>query len=121
MLISAAFCLSAPTFSQTSPTGLQVTPLSIDFGESLVDSPTLPRAIAVSNPTNAPIALEQIITSGIDFSEKHDCGQSLAPGAQCTIQITFTPAISGPRTGNLDIMGSDLASPHFVALNGEGK
>ena len=72
-------------------------------------------------PTKSNITMEQIITSGIDFSQKNDCGQTLAPGAQCTIQIFFRPAIPGLRNGNLDVMGSDPASPHFIALNGIGK
>jgi hypothetical protein len=75
----------------------------------------------LSNPTKSNIAMEQIITSGIDFTQKNDCGQTLAPGAQCTIQAFFKPAISGLRIGNLDVMGSDPASPHFIPLTGTGK
>ena len=47
-------------------------------------------------------------------------GATLVPDAQCTIQVFFKPVIPGPRIGNLDIMGSDPASPHFIALNGIG-
>jgi Transmembrane protein 131-like N-terminal len=107
--------------SQTTPAGLQISPSRVDFGENTVNSDGPAHTVTVSNPTKSNITMDQIITSGIDFSEKHDCGQSLAPSAQCTIQVFFTPVISGPRTGNLDIMGSDLASPHFVALTGTGK
>lgn len=119
------FCATSLLFiafadSQTSSASLQVSPQNIDFGEAAVDSNTAPRNITVSNPSNSPIGLTQILTSGIDFSQKNDCGRILAPGAQCGVQISFTPAISGPRTGNLQVMGSDGA-PHFVALNGTGK
>jgi hypothetical protein len=117
----AALLLSAQIYSQTPPTGLQISPVSIDFGETEVNSDSPPRTISLSNPTKSNIAMQQVITSGIDFSEKHDCGQTLAPGAQCTIQVSFRPAIPGPRIGNLDVMGSDPASPHFIALNGTGK
>jgi hypothetical protein len=106
--------------SETSSDGLQVSPTGIDFGQDAVSSDSQPRTITVSNPTKAPITIQQILASGIDFTEKNDCGQTLAPGAQCTIQVFFTPAISGPRTGNLQVVGSDGA-PHFVALNGNGK
>ena len=112
--------VSARSRSQTSPDGLQVSPARIDFGEDAVSSDSPPHTITVSNPTKAPITIQQILASGIDFSEKHDCGQTLAPGAQCTIQVSFTPVITGPRTGNLQVVGSDGA-PHFVALNGDGK
>jgi trimeric autotransporter adhesin len=117
LALSSAVGLS---HAQTTPLGLEISPHRVDFGEGTVDSDSPPQTITVSNPTQSTVTLDQILTSGIDFSEKHDCGQKLAPGAQCTIQVFFTPAIPGPRTGNLDIMGSDPASPHFVALIGTG-
>jgi hypothetical protein len=116
----AALTLLTRVHSQTSLPGLQVSTAKVDFGEVPVDSENPPRAVTLSNPTQSNITLEQIITSGIDFSQKNDCGQTLAPGAQCTIQVFFKPATSGPRIGNLDIMGSDPTSPHFIALNGIG-
>jgi hypothetical protein len=116
----AVLLLPLRVHAQTASDGLQVSPAKIDFGESAVGSENPPRTITLNNPTKAQITLEQIITSGIDFSQKNDCGQTLAPGAQCTIQVFFKPATSGPRIGNLDVMGSDPASPHFIALNGIG-
>lgn len=121
LLIICVVAVPSLTFTQTTPAGLQVSPTSIDFGEISVATDAPPRTITVTNPTTSPVTIEQIIASGIDFSEKHNCGLTLQPGAQCNIEVTFTPAITGVRTGNLDIMGSDLASPHFVALNGAGK
>ena len=117
----AALLLLTPSYSQTPPMGLQISPGLVDFGEAQVNSVTPPRTITLTNPTRSNITMQQIITSGIDFSEKHDCGQMLVPGAQCTIQVSFKPAISGQRIGNLDVMGSDPASPHFIALTGSGK
>jgi len=71
----------------------------------------------VSNPVNAPVALQEVMASGIDFVADSDCGETLAPSAQCAIQVLFKPAISGPRIGSLEINGSDSGSPHFVALS----
>jgi len=106
--------------SQAMPPGLQVSPRSIDFGENAVESDSPPQDITVSNPTKSPISIEQILASGIDFSEKNNCGQKLAPAAQCEIQVSFTPAISGPRMGSLEVMESS-GIPQFVALTGIGK
>ena len=116
----AALLLLTRVFSQTSPERLQISAAKMDFGEAAVDSDKPPHNITLTNPTRSNIKIEQIITSGIDFSQRNDCGESLAPGAQCTIQVFFKPAISGPRMGNLVVMGSDSASPHFIALNGIG-
>ena len=109
------------SFAQNSSSGLQVSATEIDFSETPVDSESPAQTITLSNPTRSKINLTQILTSGIDFSEKHDCPQALAPSAQCTIQVFFKPAISSPRIGNLVITGSDPASPHFIALTGTGK
>jgi hypothetical protein len=106
--------------SQTIPLGLQVSAARIDFGEAAVGSERAPHALTLTNSTKSNVTIEQIITSGIDFSQENDCGQTLAPGAQCAIQVFFKPAIPGPRTGNLVVTGSDPASPHFIALNGTG-
>lgn len=106
--------------SQTPIAGLQISAAKIDFGEAAVDSESPPHPLTVTNATKSNIAMDQIIASGIDFSQKNDCGQTLAPGAQCTIQVFFKPATSGPRIGNLGVTGSDPASPHFIALNGTG-
>ena len=116
----AVLLLLTRVFSQTSPERLQISAAKIDFGEAAVDSTSLPHNITLTNPTRSNINIEQIIISGIDFSQRNDCGQSLAPGAQCTIKIFFKPATSGPRIGNLVVMGSDPASSHFIALNGIG-
>lgn len=107
--------------AQTPPPGLQVSATKIDFSETVVDFQGPAETITLSNPTQSKITLTQILTSGIDFSEKHDCGQALTPGGQCTIQVFFKPAIPGPRNGNLIITGSDPASPHFISLTGAGK
>jgi hypothetical protein len=119
-LVVAAFALS-PLFAQTPPTGLQVSAAKLDFGEAAVDSETPAQTVTLSNPTQSNITMEQIIASGIDFTQKNDCGKVLAPGAQCTIQVFFKPMIPGLRIGNLDVMGSDPASPHFIPLTGTGK
>lgn len=119
MLVVAGF--STASHAQTPQPGLQLSASKIEFSETAVDSQSAAQTVTVSNPTQSQVTLTQILTSGIDFSEKHDCGQALAPGAQCTIQIFFKPAISGPRNGSLVVMGSDAASPHLLSLSGAGK
>ncbi len=106
---------------QAAPASLAISPASLDFGDLAVGSQSQPATITISNPTNEAITLKDVLLSGIDFSEKTDCGQSLAAGAGCTIQVFFKPAIAGPRAGNLNITGSDSGSPHFVAVVGTGK
>ena len=120
-LATALLAIASSCFAQTPPAGLQVSVNKIEFGETVVDSQSPGQIVILSNPTQSKIVLTQILTSGIDFSEQHDCASALEPGAQCTIQAFFKPAISGQRQGNLVITGSDPASPHFIPLTGTGK
>jgi hypothetical protein len=100
---------------------LVVSPASLDFGAQSLGSESGPQTITISNPGHATVALEDVLLSGMDFSEKTDCGKTLAPGASCTMQVSFKPVITGPRIGNVDITGLDSGSPHFVALIGTGE
>ena len=106
---------------QTVRGSLAVSPASLDFGELAVGSQSQPITITISNPGSAPIKLQDVLLSGMDFSETTGCGQSLAPGASCTMQVSFKPVIPGQRVGNVAITGTDSGSPHFVAVVGTGK
>jgi hypothetical protein len=107
--------------AQSSPADLQISRTRIDFGNQAVGSLGPAQAITMNNAASSTVNLILIITSGIDFSQKNDCGQALAPGAQCTIHVLFKPATIGERIGNLNISGSDSGSPHFIVLNGTGE
>jgi hypothetical protein len=106
--------------TQTAPSSLQVLPARLDFGEQAVGSPGQPATITVTNVSNATVRLQQILTSGIDFTENDDCNKELAPTAQCSIHVFLRPAIPGQRTGSVGITASDPGSPHYVALTGTG-
>jgi Abnormal spindle-like microcephaly-assoc'd, ASPM-SPD-2-Hydin len=106
---------------QSAAPPLVISPARVNFDQQAVGSQSQPMTVTISNPTHATIKLEDILLSGMDFSEKTDCAQSLAPTASCTIHMFFKPVIPGPRIGNLDITASDSGSPHFVAVIGTGK
>jgi len=97
---------------------LNISPASVTFRKLQVGSQSLPLMLTLSNPASSTIQLQEIIVSGIDFTQNNDCGKELASGAQCSILIVFKPATSGERLGNLEIIASDRNVPHFVALTG---
>jgi hypothetical protein len=57
-----------------------------------------------------------------DFSETGNCdGNTIQPGASCTVSVTFSPMKSGARSGTLYLtvpLGD--ASPAPVPLTGTG-
>ncbi len=120
-ILSSIWVMQGLTHGQMAPASLQVSPAQLDFGMQVVGSESRPEVITLSNPTSLTITLAEVIASGIDFPERSDCGKDLAPGAHCTIQVSFKPAISGQRIGSLYITASDSGSPHFVGLIGTGE
>ena len=99
---------------------VKVTPLQLDFGAQPVGKTSSPRTVTLTNAGATPVTITDIIPSGIDFGETHNCGATLPPGAECTINI-FTPAIAGSRLGALVILDSVPGSPARVALTGIGE
>jgi hypothetical protein len=97
---------------------LSIAPSNLDFDPQTVDSASPPKTVTVNNTGGKGVSVS-VLTSGIDFSQTNDCQVSLAAGTKCTVQVTFTPAIPGERTGTLNI--TDSNGPHIVVLTGVGK
>src|SRR5256884_4260307 len=55
-----------------------------------------------------------------DFAETDNCGGSVAAGASCTINVTFTPGAAGSRTAAISITDNAPASPQTISLSGTG-
>jgi len=92
-----------------------VSPASVTFGNTPVGTaPTW--TVTYENDGSAPLAITAISTTG-DYGQSNNCGNSLAAGAACTINVTFTPTASGAAIANLQIAGD---SPQKVPLSGMG-
>ena len=65
------------------------------------------------------LTISSIITSG-DFSQKNNCGTSVAAGENCTVSVVFTPTETGTKSGTLSIADDASGSPVTVTLNGTG-
>lgn len=101
---------------------LSLAPSKLEFGSVPVGTKTQPQTVTVINSASSALNIADILVSGIDFSQINNCGTKLAAGAQCSIQITFQPAISGTRLGTAIItVSNDPASPHMIELNGAGQ
>ena len=96
---------------------------SIDFPSQQVGTSSPAKTSTIYNfaPTNLDI--NSITVSGADFSQSNACPPFLppaSPGASfCTINVTFKPSATGPRTGTLNIDVSP-GGPYSVALQGMG-
>lgn len=68
-----------------------------------------------------PLTIKSISVTG-NFTESNDCPSSLASGASCTVEVTFTPAATGTRTGSLVIATDGFFNPDVtISLAGTGE
>ncbi|MHB8600371.1 MAG: N,N-dimethylformamidase beta subunit family domain-containing protein, partial [Ktedonobacteraceae bacterium] len=108
----------------SSPTPeVSLNPTSLDFGTVQVGTPSSPQTVTVTNSGSASLTISNIAISGSnasDFAQTNTCTSAIAPGANCTISVTFTPGASGSRSGTLTLTDNAPDSPQTVALTGAG-
>jgi hypothetical protein len=96
------------------------TPVSLTFTSQVYGTSSKAQTVTLKNTGTAALTPTSITASG-DFSETDNClNASLAAGASCAIQVTFTPTQTGSRTGTLTI-GANIAGGELtVSLSGTG-
>ena len=74
-------------------TTLSVSPTLLNFGYVKVGttSPALTSTVTNIGQKNVSIGTIKLVGVGSNYTESHNCGTSLVPGARCTITVTFTP------------------------------
>ena len=96
-----------------------ITPNSLSFAAQKVGTTGAPQLITVDNPGATPLKVSSITISG-DFAETNNCPAKLTVGKSCTITVTFTPTVTGTRTGTLSIKDFALSSVQKNTLTGSG-
>lgn len=103
---------------------LSFNPASLSFGAQRVGAPGGAQTISIRNGGGGPLSIQQISLSG-DFTRSGgSCPTSLpatlAPGASCTVGISFSPGATGARTGALNVASNAEGGPHSATLSGTG-
>ena len=109
--------LSGTGFTPAPAVSLSTTSLS--FSPRLVGTTSAPLPVTMTNTGNAGLNISSI-TASQPFAQTNNCPALLAAAANCTINVTFQPTVSGNATGALTIMDSASGSPHIVGLSGTG-
>ena len=98
---------------------------SVNFGNEVVGTSSGIRSVVLTNSGNAMLGFTSI-TASSDYSlalTATSCpysGGNLTQGASCTIDVVFTPSISGTDTGKVNI-ADNASGPQTVTLNGSGQ
>ncbi len=113
-----------------SPAGPSVTvsPTSLSFGSQLVTTTSAPQTVTLTNSGSLSLFIYKITFAGADsgdFAQTGNCPLGLLrvplrAGASCALNVTFTPAAAGSRTGTLTITDNVAGSPQTVPLSGTG-
>ena len=105
--------------------GITVEPISLQFGNVQIGSPSQPKTVTITNPSStATLTLGAVTVSGAnagDFAKGPDAcaNQTLAPSASCEITIVFTPSAGGQRSAVLTVNTASGAA-QTISLTGAG-
>jgi hypothetical protein len=91
---------------------------AVNFGQQPVGQTSASQMVSLANASSTPRVITGVTTTG-DFAQSSACG-TLAAGQSCPVNLTFTPAAPGTRTGALLIADNAPGSPHLMNLTGTG-
>jgi hypothetical protein len=121
--------LGSPQSVALSGTGITVGPdatlssTSLTFATQLRGTTSPVQSVTLGNYGTATLSITGIGLTGAnsgDFVQTNTCGSTLAPGASCTLSVTFRPTHRGQRTAMLSLTDNGLGSPQTVGLTGTG-
>jgi hypothetical protein len=120
---SASLAGCAPSV-QAAP-AVALSPASLAYASRDTGTTSPAQSVTVSNSGSASLFFNSAAISGLDpldFTVVGDfcSGMTLAPGASCTMSVTFSPTAAGTRTAALTFTDNAPNSPQSVSLTGTG-
>jgi hypothetical protein len=99
---------------------ISISPATGNLGNAYVGATSPPHTFTVTNSGSQPLSIGTISLSGynaVEFAKSADAcsGQTLAPAATCTVQVTITAASLGTKAATLNIPSNDPSAPTFSA------
>jgi hypothetical protein len=97
---------------------------SVNFGNQPAGTTSAAQTITLTNhATSRAVTIAAVTIAGLNspsFAHTNTCGTSVAPGATCTLSVTFTPHGTGSRTATLNVWNNGSGAALKVALTGNG-
>lgn len=108
-----------------SPSDIAVVPSGLTFGNVPIGKTSNTNnafcgacIVTVTNHTTAAIAVGNISVTGSGFAQTNNCPVSLAPAAQCVVNVTFTPNSYDLTYGQLSVAAGGIQ--YATVLRGAG-
>jgi hypothetical protein len=111
-------CCWAGFVAKILPAEVSLSPTRLTFGPQDLGTTSAPQTVTLTLTSEGTLPITSITASG-DFGVRNTCGYSLA-NSSCTIEVTFTPTTTGPRSGLITIVDFASGSPQTVTLSGTG-
>jgi hypothetical protein len=92
---------------------------SLTFGNQSEGAASASQPITLSNTGDGALTITSIVASA-NFAETDNCNGSVAANSSCTINVTFSPTVTGTLQGTLTITDNAYNSPQTVNLSGTG-
>jgi FG-GAP-like repeat/Abnormal spindle-like microcephaly-assoc'd, ASPM-SPD-2-Hydin len=102
-----------------APPTVSLKPSKLIYGTQLVGTTSSPKTAILTNTGDQTVEISDVSITG-PFNQSNDCPSSLLVGANCQIQVTFTPSAGGPASGKLSVTDSAKGSPQTTNLSGTG-
>jgi len=117
------FVFSLDVCGATPAPRVSLSVTSIAFGNQNIGSQSAAKTAKLTNIGTAKLSIAGISVTGINapsFAASNNCGASLAPGAGCTIGVSFDPLAAGSAQAAVTIRDNASDSPQSIALTGTG-
>jgi sugar lactone lactonase YvrE len=96
---------------------------TLSFTPQDVGTSSVPQIVTLTNSGRAILSISSIAVAGTnsaDFSQTNNCAATVNIGANCTINVKFSPISVGVRTASVIITDNAGNSPQTVSLTGAG-
>jgi len=103
--------------------GGSVSPTSLAFGNQADGTTSASKKVTLTSTGTTNLMFSGITFTGAnagDFGQTNNCPATMALGAKCTINVTFTPSMVGSESAMLGVNDNAANSPQTVALSGTG-
>jgi centrosomal CEP192-like protein/beta-propeller repeat-containing protein len=103
---------------------IAVTPVSLDFGQQLLNQTSQSQVATITNNSSADLSFSAPPSlsgpTASEFALVSACGATLAANTSCNVSLSFTPTVLGAASATLSFFDGDPSSPQTVPLTGVG-
>jgi Abnormal spindle-like microcephaly-assoc'd, ASPM-SPD-2-Hydin len=93
---------------------------ALTFPSQLVTTTSTAQTVTLTGSGNQPVVILSITAQGV-FGDTNNCTTApIAPGANCTISVTFTPTQGGVTPGFIQVNDNAGPAGQVISLSGTG-